>query len=81
MEFSNDEDRKIFLSPKIAQRVFAEQLKDLNKVLTGVSTSLVTLGDILNLHKKQYGYQIQPQVLGFDNLLTAVRNLPFIEVH
>lgn len=81
MEFSNEEDRKIFLSPKTAQRIFSEQLKELVQLYTGGTSDMLTnLYEILFYHKKHYGYQILPQSLGFDDMLTCIKVLPYIEV-
>lgn len=80
MELSNEEDRKIFLSSKIAQRVFSEQLKTLVETYTGSSSTVTNLHEILIYHKKQYGYQILPQSLGFKNMLDCIKSLPYIEV-
>lgn len=80
MEFSNEEDRKIFLSPKTAQRIFSEQLKSLIESFSGSSDSLMNLHEVLVFHKKQYGYQITPQTLGFDDMLTCIKSLPYVEV-
>lgn len=80
MEFSNEEDRKIFLSPKAAQRVFSEQLKLLIDSYSGSSENLTNLHEVLIYHKKHYGYQIIPQSLGFDDMLTCINSLPYIEV-
>lgn len=79
MEFSNEEDRKIFLSPKTAQRIFSEQLKFLIESFSGSSDSLMNLHEVLVFHKKQYGYQIAPQTLGFDDMLTCIKSLPYVE--
>lgn len=80
MEFSNDEDRKIFLSPKIAQRVFSEQLKYLTETYCGTSESFINLHEVLVYHKKNYGYQVVPQSLGFDDMLNCIKALPYIEL-
>lgn len=80
MEFSNEEDRKIFLSPKTAQRIFAEQLKSLVESYSGTSDTMTNLHEILIYHKKQFGYQIQPRSLGFDDMLTCIKSLPYVEV-
>lgn len=64
MEFSNEEDRKIYLSPKAAQRIFSEQLKFLIESYSGSSDNLINLSEVLIYHKKHYGYQIAPQSLG-----------------
>lgn len=80
MEFSNEEDRKIFLSPKTAQRIFSEQLKALVESYSGASDTMTNLHEILIYHKKQFGYQILPRSLGFDDMLTCIKSLPYVEV-
>lgn len=79
MEFSNEEDRKIFLSPKIAQRIFSEQLKSMADTF-GASDMIVNLHEVLVLHKEEFGYQIMPQSLGFNDMFDCIRALPYIEV-
>lgn len=87
MDCTNEENRKIYLSPNVARRVFSEQLYEL--VLTYSSNAFnknsaklykVKLDDILNLHKSKYGYQIQPTTLGFNSMIDGIKSLPFIEV-
>lgn len=80
MDISNDEDRKIFLSPKVAQRVFSEQLKTLIETFAGTSDTMINLHEVLVFHKKHYGYQILPQSLGYDDILTCIKELPYVEV-
>lgn len=80
MEFSNEEDRKIYLSPKAAQRVFSEQLKSLIESFSGASDTMINLHEVLVFHKKHYGYQIVPKSLGFDDMLSCVKSLPYIEL-
>lgn len=80
MEFSNDEDRKIYLSPKAALRIFSEQLKNLVETLTDSSESMVNLPELLLFHKKHYGYQMAPQSLGFEDMLECIQALPYIEL-
>lgn len=75
----------MYLSPKVAQRVFSEQLRDVAKALTGgsgssISEKSISLYTLLFCHKKQFGYQILPQSLGLGTLWMAVKQLPFIEV-
>lgn len=81
MELSNEEDRKIFLSPNIAQRIFSEQLKVLIESYTGSSETVTNWREILVYHKKQYGYQIQPQSLGFHDIFACIESLPYVEVN
>lgn len=78
MEFPNDEDRKICLSQKTGQRIFSEQLNALAK--NSGTADLIGLHEILVFHKKEYGYQIQPQTLGFPTMIDCVKALPYIEV-
>ncbi|KAH8338906.1 hypothetical protein KR059_006256, partial [Drosophila kikkawai] len=81
MEVTNDEDKKIVLSPTIARRVFAEQCEKLINNSTGNFTNCMKLDQVLKLHKKKYGYQIQPQTLGVSsNMVKAVEMLPYVEV-
>lgn len=80
MEFSNEEDRKIFLSPKTAQRIFSEQLKVLIETFSGASDTMMNLHEVLVFHKKHYGYQIVPQSLGFNDMLECFKALPYVEV-
>ncbi|XP_017152641.1 meiosis regulator and mRNA stability factor 1 [Drosophila miranda] len=80
MELTGDEDKKILLSPKVARRVFAEQCEDLIRNVTGNSTNCMRLEQVLKLHKKKYGYQMQPQTLGVSDIATAIELLPYVEV-
>ncbi|XP_022223062.2 meiosis regulator and mRNA stability factor 1 isoform X2 [Drosophila obscura] len=80
MELTGDEDKKILLSPKVARRVFAEQCEDLIRNVTGNSTNCMKLEQVLKLHKKKYGYQMQPQTLGVSDITTAIEQLPYVEV-
>lgn len=80
MDLTNEEDRKISLSPKAAQRIFSEQLKTLVESVTGVGDSIINLHEVLLFHKKQYGYQIMPRALGFDDMLECIKALPYVEV-
>lgn len=80
MEFANDEDRKISLSPKAAQRVFSDQLKLLIEGFSGAPDTLTNLHEVLVFHKKTYGYQIAPQALGFSDMLSCIKSLPYIEM-
>lgn len=79
MEFSNDEDRKICLSPTTGRRIFSEQLRTLAKAFGGADLT-ISLHEVLVYHKKEYGYQIMPQTLGFEGMLDCVKALPYIEV-
>lgn len=79
MELSNEEDRKIFLSPKVAQRIFSEQLKTITETFAPDDMT-INLHEILVYHKKEFGYQITSQSLGFNDMFDCIRELPFIEV-
>ncbi|XP_037959686.1 meiosis regulator and mRNA stability factor 1 [Teleopsis dalmanni] len=80
MELTSEEDKKITLSPKVAQRVFAEQLEELILSFTHLSNTCIKLNEVLKMHKKKFGYQIQPQTLGVNNIMEAIHLLPYVEV-
>nr|XP_032293408.1 meiosis regulator and mRNA stability factor 1 isoform X2 [Drosophila virilis] len=80
LEMTSDEDKKIVLSPKVARRVFAEQCEDLIRNVTGNSTNCMKLEQVLKLHKKKYGYQMQPQTLGAPDIASAIELLPYVEI-
>lgn len=80
MELSNEEDRKIFLSPNIARRIFSEQLKVLIESYTGSSENVANWHEICVYHKKHYGYQILPQSLGCHDMFAVIESLPYVEV-
>nr|XP_049465072.1 meiosis regulator and mRNA stability factor 1 [Anopheles coluzzii] len=80
MEQTNDEDRKIYLNYQVALRIFAEQVQEIIKTCTGKPCTVVRLSAILNIHKSQYGYQLQPACLGFSNMYDAMKALPYTEV-
>lgn len=81
IKFTSDEDKKIYLSSTIAQRVFSEQLEQLIKVSYGSSNICIKLEEVLNLHKKKYGYQIQQNTLGESDMIDVIKKLPYIEVN
>ncbi|XP_046812509.1 uncharacterized protein LOC111675277 [Lucilia cuprina] len=80
MELTNDEDKKIYLTAKVARRVFSEQIEELIAKTTGSSKTSVKLEDVMKLHKKKYGYQITPQSLGVKDISKAIELLPYVEV-
>lgn len=89
METSSDEHRKIILAPKVAQRIFSEQLYELalqhnnnNNTQTKYKTKRIKikLNDILEMHKNKYGYQIHWSNLGFAKMIDAIKALPYIEL-
>ncbi|XP_059617478.1 meiosis regulator and mRNA stability factor 1 [Phlebotomus argentipes] len=79
LEFTNYEQKRIFLSPKVAQRVFVEQIYQILSCTVNVATP-VKLTTLLHCHKDKFGYQILPQSLGFMSMEDAIQNLPFVEV-
>ncbi|XP_065358412.1 meiosis regulator and mRNA stability factor 1 [Calliphora vicina] len=81
MELTNDEDKKIYLTSKVARRVFAEQVEELIAKTTGSSKKSMKLEDVMKLHKKKYGYQITPQSLGVKDIAKAIEFLPYVEVY
>lgn len=81
IEIYNDEDRKIYLCTKVAQRIFSEQLRDITEMITGNSFTFINVAKVLALHKKQFGYQIKPETLGFPNIWSGIKSLPFVEVY
>lgn len=80
MEQTSDEDKKIYLTAIVARRVFAEQCEELVHNVTGNSQTCMKLDEMLQLHKKKYGYQIQPQTLGVSSISEGVELMPYIEV-
>ncbi|XP_070075597.1 meiosis regulator and mRNA stability factor 1 [Drosophila takahashii] len=80
MELTSGEDKKIMLSPKVARRVFAEQCEDLIHKVTGIPTHCMKMDQVLMMHKKKYGYQIQPKTLGVSDMALAVEVLPYVEL-
>lgn len=80
MDKSNEESRKIFLSRKIALRIFSEQIHELIKEMTGMSALMVKVDDVLELHKNKYGYTMQGSSLGYETVIDAMKFVPFIEL-
>lgn len=86
METTADEHRKIVLAPRVAQRVFSEQLYELacqTRINSHTKSKRlkIKLNDILEMHKNKYGYQIQWSNLGFAQMTDVINNLPYIEVY
>ncbi|XP_013101916.2 meiosis regulator and mRNA stability factor 1 isoform X1 [Stomoxys calcitrans] len=79
MELTNDEDKKIYLTAKVARRIFAEQCEELIATTTGSAKTCMKWDDVVKLHKKKYGYQIQSQTLGVKDIMKALDLLPYIE--
>lgn len=81
IEIYNDEDRKIYLCPKVAQRIFSEQLRDITEMISGKSFTFINVAKVLAVHKKKFGYQIKPETLGHQNIWSGIKSLPLVEVH
>lgn len=81
MDVIPDEDRKIYLSQKIAVRIFSEQLQEIIKYFTSENTSMFRLSEVLKFHKSKYGYLLQPQSIGFTTILDAIKAVPFIKAN
>ncbi|XP_011292102.1 meiosis regulator and mRNA stability factor 1 [Musca domestica] len=79
MELTNDEDKKIYLTSKVARRIFAEQCEELITATTGSGKTCMKWEDVVKLHKKKYGYQIQAQTLGVKDMKQALDLLPYVE--
>ncbi|GAB0094470.1 uncharacterized protein DMENIID0001_097760 [Sergentomyia squamirostris] len=80
LEFTSYEQKRIFLVPKVAQRVFVEQIYQIVMSCTGNSTTPMKLQTLLNCHRDKLGYQILPQNLGFITMEEAVQSVPYLEV-
>lgn len=81
MEQTNDEDKKIYLTAKVARRIFAEQCEELIASNTGCAKTSMKWDEVVKLHKKKFGYQILPQTLGVKDIILAIEQLPYIEVN
>lgn len=80
MDQNNEENRKIFLSRKVALRIFSEQIHEVIKELTGQTGMMVKVDDVMENHKVKYGYQMQGASLGYDSVIDAFKFVPFIEL-
>lgn len=81
MDNTNEENRKIFLSRKVALRIFAEQIQEVIKVMTGSADKTAKIEDVMEAHKDKYGYQMQGSSLGYDSVIDAFKFVPFIELN
>jgi len=81
MDSTNEEDRKIFLSRKVALRIFSEQIQEIIKTMTGLSGTMVKFDELMEMHKSKYGYQMQGSSLGYESVIDALKFVPFIELH
>ena len=80
MDQNNEENRKVFLSRKVAVRIFAEQIHEVIKELAGQTKILVKVDDVLEQHKVKYGYQMQGSSLGYASVIDALKFVPYIEL-
>uniref|UniRef100_A0A1A9W5J8 HTH OST-type domain-containing protein n=1 Tax=Glossina brevipalpis TaxID=37001 RepID=A0A1A9W5J8_9MUSC len=80
IELTADEDKKILLSPIIARRIFAKQCEELIRDMTGIPSTCIKLDEVLKMHKKRFGYQMQSQTLGSKNMNEGVQQLPYVEL-
>lgn len=81
MDLSNEENRKIFLSRKVALRIFSEQIQEIVKTMTGQAGSMVKIDELMEMHKSKYGYQMHGSSLGYDSVIDALKFVPFVELH
>lgn len=80
MDQNNEENRKIFLSRKVALRVFSEQIHEVMKEMAGLSGLMIRVDDVLEQHKEKFGYQILGPSLGYETVIDAMKFVPFIEL-
>lgn len=80
MDHYNEENRKIFLSRKVALRIFSEQIHEVIKEMTGQTRITVKVDDVMEMHKVKYGYQMQGSSLGYDSVIDALKFVPFVEL-
>lgn len=81
MDQNNEENRKIFLSRKVALRIFSEQIQDVIVGMTGQLGMMAKFDDVMEMHKSKYGYQMQGSSLGYNSVLDALKFLPFVELN
>lgn len=80
VDASSEENRRVFLSGQMALRVFSEQIQEIINNFGENSKSMMKADELLNHHKNKYGYQIQPQTLGYENMIDAFKSAPYVEV-
>lgn len=80
MDNTNEENRKIFLSRKVALRIFSEQIQEIIKTATGKAEMMVKVDELMELHKKKFGYQMQGASLGYETVIDALKFVPFVEL-
>lgn len=80
MDQNNEENRKIFLSRKVALRIFGEQIHEVVKEMTGMESIMVKVDDVMEMHKDKFGYIMQGSSLGYDSVIDALKFVPFVEL-
>lgn len=80
MDNSNEENRKIFLSRKVALRIFSEQIQDIIKMQTGMAGTMIKVDALMEMHKNKYGYQMKGSSLGYETVIDAMKFVPFVEL-
>jgi meiosis arrest female protein 1 len=80
MDQNNEENRKIFLSRKVALRIFSEQLLQVIKRMTSKSGTMVKVDDVMKQHKDTFGYEMQGASLGYETVIDALKFVPFVEL-
>lgn len=83
MDQNNEENRKIFLSRKVALRIFSEQVHEVIKEMTGskmLPGMMVKVDDFMEMHKDKFGYIMQGSSLGYESVIDALKFVPFIEL-
>lgn len=81
MDQNNEENRKIFLSRKVALRIFSEQIQEVIVEMTSKSGMMVKFDDVMEMHKTKYGYQMQGSSLGYNSVMDALKFVPFVELN
>lgn len=80
MDNSNEENRKIFLSRKVALRIFSEQIQEIIKMQTGKAGTMVKVDTLMEMHKNKFGYQMKGSSLGYETVIDALKFVPFVEL-
>lgn len=81
MDQSNEDNRKIFLSRKVALRIFSDQIQEIIKTVTGNAGAMMKVDELMELHKNKYGYQMHGSSLGYDSVIDALKFVPFLELN
>lgn len=81
MDQTNEETRKIYLSRKVALRIFSEQIQEIITSIAGKSDVMVKVDELMEMHKSKYGYQMQGSSLGYESVIDALKFVPFVELN